>query len=351
MRTERWILILLVLVLLLPLGCRRKKKTEQISLGRTLRVVATTTIVGNVVQEVGKDKIDLTILIPGEADPHDYELTPSDLRAISDADIIFINGLGLEPFIDDMVEQSGTSADVVSVSNGIRPRHFQEMSNYHRLAQDEIRGQFYSDTSGHQIEPDPVLPTVGDPHVWTNPHNVMVWTANIQEAMGKHDPDNAGAYGTNAQWFKTKLLDLDGRILRKVEEIPPLSRHLITDHLFLGYFADRYGFTQVGTIMPNANMASSPSVKQMARLEELIRRMKVPTIFTGSPIDESVAQQIANDLRIEVRRLYSGGLASEGSRATTYIDYMDYNLEQMIEGLKPRRVRTSDPTRPGAIQR
>jgi ABC-type Zn uptake system ZnuABC Zn-binding protein ZnuA len=347
---NRWIIVLLALVLVLPIGCGRKKAKQQASLGRPLRVVATTSIVADVVKQVAKDKIELVTLLPNEADPHTYVLTPSNLRAVTDADIVFYNGLGLEPFIDEMIEQSGTEADVRSVSNGIRARHFKELSNY-SMSREMIDRHSRQETSSGEIHTDPVQTEMGDPHVWMNPFNVMVWVANIQESLGKHDVANAEFFGTNARWFNSKLVDLDGRLLFRIQEIPPLNRHIVTDHLFLGYFTDQYGFTQVGTIMPNADALSAPSVKQMTQLEELIRRLKVPTIFTGSPINEDVAQRIANDLRIEVRRMYSGSLADSGSRATSYIDYMEYNLEQIIEGLKPKPIKTLDPNKPGALVR
>ncbi|GBE30894.1 MAG TPA: hypothetical protein ENH10_05550 [Bacteroidetes bacterium] len=350
MRSNRWIFVAIAVLFLLPIGCR-KKAEEQAPLGRPLRVVATTSIVASVVEEVGKDMIDLKILVPYDGDPHHYVLTPSDLRMVTEADIIFINGLGLEPFIDDMVEQSGTKADVISVSNGIRPRHFREMSDYRRFAEATLEQVDPVNPESGKIQTDPMQTTHGDPHVWTNPYNVMVWVANIQEALGKHDMANVEKYGTNASWYNSKLVDLDGYILLHVGEIPPLSRHLVTDHLFLGYFADQYGFTQVGAILPNGDSISSSSAKRMVQLEELIRRLKVPTIFTGSEINHDVAQRIANDLRIEVRRLYSGSLAESGSRATDYIDYMKYNLEQIIEGLNSRQIKSLDSDRPGALVR
>jgi ABC-type Zn uptake system ZnuABC Zn-binding protein ZnuA len=351
MRFNRWIIVILALVLVLPIGCGNDKAEEDTGPRRPLKVVATTSIVADIVGEIAKDKIDLEILIPHQADPHSYVLTPSNLVAVTDADLVFYSGLGLEHFIDEMVEQSGTEAELISVSRGIRARNFQEMSSQHRMSKEMMDRHDGGHSTSTETELRNPTEMIQDPHVWTNPNNVMVWVANIQEALGRLDKRNSEFYGTNANWYRTKLVDLDGRILMRVQEIPPLNRHIVTDHLFLGYFAKQYGFTQVGTIMPNADASSSPSIKQMTQLEELIRRLKVPTIYTGSPINEDVAQRIANDLRIDVRRIYSGSLADSGSRATSYMDYMEYNLEQIIEGLKPKPIKTPDPDRPGAIIR
>lgn len=342
MRSDRLISGLLALLLLIAAGCgSNDDEAANLGLGRPLKVVATTTIVGDVVRQVGRNRIELDVLLPIGASPHSYVPTPEDLVTVAEADIIFVNGLGLEQFLDEMIAQSGSHAEVVSVSNGIRARTFLEKSNILELAETEKRVQAMKEGVS---EPDSLRGEMsdgeadrvgGDPHVWMNPHNVMVWAANIQEAFGHHDPANGEYYAEKAQWYKSKLSDIDGRIMTLVEKVPPLKRRLVTGHMFLGYFADRYSFTQVGTIMPSPSSQAEPSAKSIARLEELVRRMKVPAIFASHDLDPTMAKQIADDIGVELRLLYVGSLSEPGYKASNYIDYMEYNIGQIVEGLVP----------------
>jgi len=269
-----------------------------------LRVVATTTVVGDVVGAVGGDAIALTVLLPTGADPHSYEPTPQDAAAVSDADVVFVNGAGLESFLDPLLENAGGDAQVISVSEGITFRHL---------------GGEHGDR---------------DPHVWFDPHNVVVWVENVERTLSTLDPGDAGTYAANAGEYEASLQELDDWIREQAAQIPEANRKLVTDHAAFGYFAERYGFEQAGAVFPGFNTLAEPSAQERAELEETIRALDVRAIFVGTTINPSLAQQIAEDTGVRVVFLYTGSLSEPDGAAGSYLALMRYDVSAMVDGLK-----------------
>ncbi len=270
-----------------------------------LRVLCTTTIVGDVVSQIGDADIDLTVLLPVNADPHGFEPTPDEIAAISDADLVFINGAGLELGISPFLEMA--SGLVVSLSDFI-PLHRLE-------AGDEEEEAWF------------------DPHVWFDPRNVMTWSAVIAKTLGDLDPANRPAYEERAEAYRSKLERLDSWIVEQVGKIPEENRKLVTDHAAFGYFATRYGFEQVGAVFPGFSTLSSPSARELAELEDKIRAFGIPAIFVGTTVNPSLAEQIAADTETRVVFLYTGSLSGPDGPAGSYIDLMRYDVEAIVRGL------------------
>ena len=199
--------------------------------GDGLKVVASTTLVGDVVREVGGEHIDLRVLLPVGADPHTFEPRPQDMAALSEARVVFINGLGLEEALKPSLD-ANVKGSVVEVSQGIEALPFND-----RHAGDTDEGEEDERAAG-------------DPHTWMDPNNTIIWTQNIAEALTQADPVNAGSYQANAQAYISRLKELDGWIRRQVEQVPVEQRKLVTDHSVLAYFAQKYGFEQVGLVVP-----------------------------------------------------------------------------------------------------
>ncbi|MBN1955510.1 MAG: zinc ABC transporter substrate-binding protein [Anaerolineae bacterium] len=275
-----------------------------------LRVVATTTIVGDVTRQVGGEHIELTVLLPVGSDPHTYEPAPQDIAALSQADVILINGAGLETFLEPLLDQSGADTAVVSVSDGIVLRH---------LGEDDH----------HQHGPGDA-----DPHVWLDPHNVIVWVQNIERALSQLDPVNAEIYTANAAAYRTELEELDAWIQAQVAQIAGPERRLVADHAMLGYFADRYGFEQVGAVLPGFSTLAEPSAQERAELEEAILALDVGAIFVGVTSNPRLAQQIARDTGIQVVPLYTGSLSASGGPAENYLALMRYNVTAIVTALQ-----------------
>jgi ABC-type Zn uptake system ZnuABC Zn-binding protein ZnuA len=268
----------------------------------TLFIVATTTIVGDVVSRVGGDHIDVSVLIPINADPHVFEATPKDLVAVTEADIVFINGADLEIDLEPILENA--TGPLIAVSEGIALR---------------VLGE----------------PPHGgvDPHVWFDPTLVLLWVDRIRESLVELDPTHAADYDVNAESYKEELHALHAWIEEQVSRIPIEERRLVTDHAALGYFADRYGFEQVGVVLPGFSTLAEPSAAELARLEDAIRKYDVPAIFVGTTVNPNLAEQVARDTRTHVVTLYTGSLSEPGGPADTYIVLMMYDVTAIVEGL------------------
>jgi ABC-type Zn uptake system ZnuABC Zn-binding protein ZnuA len=279
-----------------------------------LKVLATTSIVGDVVAQVGGEAIDLTILLPRGIDPHAFEATPQDVATISEAAVIFANGAGLEGFLVPLLESAGASDRVVDLSARIELKKF--VTEMDRPLSHEGEG------------------TDKDPHVWTNPNNVIAWVEGIQRTLSELDPQHAVNFAANAQVYVQKLTELDAWVREQVAQIPPDQRMIVTDHLIFGYFAEEYGFTQVGAIIPGFSTLSEASAGDLARLEDAIREMNVKAIFVGNTVNPNLAQRVAEDTGAQVVFVYTGSLSKEGGEADTYLDYIRYNVTAIVTALR-----------------
>ena len=273
-----------------------------------LHVLATTTIVGDVVREVGGDAIELDVLLPLGSDPHSFEVTPQDIAKVARADVIFANGAGLEEFLDALIESAGAGDKVFYLSEGI------DLLQTAPVQENE--------------------PAKGDPHLWTDPNNVIVWTQNIAHTLSELDPTNADTYLGNAQEYERKLLELDAWIREQVALIPEENREIVTDHLFLTYFVDEYGLIQTGAIIPGYSTLSEPSAQELARLEDAIRALGVRAIFVGNTVNPTLAKRLSEDTGTQLVTLYTGSLSEPGGPADNYLDYIRYNVSAIVNALK-----------------
>lgn len=286
-----------------------------------LMVVATTTIVADVVDNIGGDSIELSILLPIGSDPHSFDPTPQDIARIADADVVFANGAGLESFLDNLIESAGAQNRVAYVSDGIA---FLESGIDHDagLGSSEIK-----DGGGNHSEGV-------DPHTWTNPMNVVIWVRNIEGQLSQNDPANAAVYKANASSYTEKLEALDAWIREQVAKIPESDRKIVTDHAIFGYFASAYGFQQVGALFPGFSTLAQPSAQDLAQIEDAIRQYQVNAIFVGKSVNPSLTDRVAGDTGTRLFSTYTGSLSDPGGEAGTYLDYMRYNTLAFVEGLK-----------------
>ncbi len=277
--------------------------------GERLRVVATTTIVGDVVAQVGGEAIQLDVLLPPGIDPHSYRPTPQDLQAVSQAHAIFVNGLGLETFLERVLQNAPEQVPTIAVSAGITPRLWEDRE---------------ADAEG------PV-----DPHVWFSVPLVRDhWVPNIAQALAALDPPRAPTYRANAEQYRQALDRLDREIRALVATVPPERRILVTDHDVFGYFAQEYGFRIVGTVIPSVSTLAEPSARQLARLQEQMEELGVPAIVVGDTTSPRLVEQLAADLGIQVVTVYTGSLTGPEGPAPTYVDYMRVNVTRVVAALR-----------------
>jgi ABC-type Zn uptake system ZnuABC Zn-binding protein ZnuA len=287
-----------------------------VSLGpeERLNVVATTNIVGDIVQRIGGDDIELAVMIPVGVDPHAFVPTPRNLAQISDADVVFANGAGLEEFLGPLLTSADATLKVVYVSQGIELLSAPVGSNGEHQTDDDHGG--------------------ADPHTWTDPNNVAIWADNIEHALSILDPEHAEGFRARAAALQTDLGDLDAWVRDEVAQIPQAARLMVTDHRQFAYFAERYGFEQVGTIIPGYSTTAEPSVKELADLEDTIRHLGVETLFVGKTVNPALAERVAHDTGTRVVLLYTGSLTEPGGDADTYVDYIRYNVSAIVNALK-----------------
>lgn len=297
--------------------------------GERLNLVASTTIVGDVLGNVAGDAADITVLMNVGQNPHSYEPQPSDLRELERADLVFTNGFGLETdLLDDVDRMAG--GPVVPVSAGVEPIEGDHDDDDHDDDHDAEDDHDDHDDHGHDH--------AVDPHVWMDPNNVLVWVDNMESILGSADPANAAIYEANASRYREELRELDRYIRREVESIPSSRRKLVLDHESFSYFADEYDFETVGTIVPGTSDRAEPSAQEVARLVEVIREEDVRTILVGRTASRSMerlAQTVADEVGrpIEILPTLTGSLSAPGERGDTYLDFVRYNVEQILTGL------------------
>ena len=294
------------------IGCTLNSTTPPPDEDNKLQVVATTTFVGDVVGIIGGETIELTVLLEPGQNPHSYQPAPQDMVKVSEADLIFANGLGLEDFLDDLLSGTGNADVLVIVSEEIAPLEGLEADQ-----DGDDEGQAHDQ----------------DPHVWFDPNNVMSWTKVIADTLVEIDPDHADIFIKNAAEYREDLQFLDDWIQEQIANIPAENRNLVTDHTVFGYFVERFGFTQVGAVIPAKTTEAETSGQQLSALIDIIRENNVKAIFIGVDFDPALSEMIAEDTGAELISLYFGSL-SQGAPAESYLAFMRYNVETIVNALQ-----------------
>ncbi len=305
-----WLMIL-VLIGIGMMGCQAKPIQPE---GDTrIPVAATTSIVADVVRQVGGEAIELVQIIPNGTDPHSFSPAPQDLSQISRVKVVFVNGAGLEESLLKVIANAVPEAKLVEVS---RSNHF-------------IEGHDDGHAQGTGEEEHAF-----DPHTWTDPNNVIQWVDVIVAELSQIDPSHQESYRANGEAYKQQLKELDLWVQNQIAQIPVESRKLVTDHLAWGYFAQRYGFEQIGAIIPGFSTLAEPSAQEIAALEDQIRAQNIRAIFLGNQTNPALAQRIADDTGAKVVTLYSGTLSDVDGPAPTYLEYIRYNVNAIVNALK-----------------
>ena len=272
-----------------------------------IKVVATFSILGDFAQNIGGDKIDLVTLVGLGSDVHEFEPSPSDLERLLDAAVIIENGLGLETWLNQLYQSSGSKALRVVAGAGITTRQMMEDG------QEET-----------------------DPHIWQDVTNAITMAQNIRDGLVKADPPNALAYQANADAYSAELVALDKEIMGEVAGLPSDSRKLVTSHDALGYFANHYGFEIIGSLLGTVATASGdPSAQDFAQLVSDIRATGVKAVFVESVSNPTNMEHLAKEAGVTIGpELYTDSLGPEGSEGTTYLAAMRYNAKSIVSALQ-----------------
>ncbi len=305
MRRCRYLLIFLSLVLA---ACGPPSVCCTLAAGAKLNVVATFSILGDLVQAVAGDNVQLHTLVGPDGDTHTYEPIPADGVALAQANLIFENGLGFEVWLNKLYTASGSTAKRVVVTSGVTPGKI------------TIGGEAGST----------------DPHAWQDVTHAMSMVAIIRDSLAAQDPSHESGYQSNAAAYLKQLQDLDGYIQQQADTLPAGRRRLVTNHDALGYFAARYGFQVMGDVLGSVSTeASEPSAAELARLIDEIKGAQVPAIFTENIENAAVIRQVAQEAGVKVAPpLYTDALGKLSTAGDTYLKMMRYNVDTIVAALK-----------------
>jgi zinc/manganese transport system substrate-binding protein len=319
--TNLWRLFISLALLLGLTGCGTNRDAASSTDKR--KVVATFSVIGDLVHNVAGDQVDLVTLVGPDGDVHTFEPAPKDGVSLAKADVIFENGVELEPWIDGLYKSSQSKARRVAVSKGLKLFEADEDEHKH-----EEKGP-KKDAGGHKHEEL-------DPHVWHDIHNAMHMVEVVRDQLAEADPANAEKYKANAASYLQQLKDLDGWVVQSVATLPESERKLVTSHDTFGYFARRYGFKILGSGLESVSTeASDPSAADFAKLCEAIKAAKVPTIFAENVHNPKLMQRLAKEAGVRLGPpLFTDALGKEGSDGDSYVKMMRYNVTTIVTQLK-----------------
>jgi zinc/manganese transport system substrate-binding protein len=270
-----------------------------------LKVVATFSILGDLVRNVGGDRVSVTNLVGPGGDAHVYAPTPADAKTVSDAKLVVTNGLGFEGWMARLTKAAGGKATVVVATKGIAPRKSAEAGHDHGNT---------------------------DPHAWQSVANAKVYVANIRDALVAADPAGADSYRANATAYTARLDALEREVREAVAKLPADRRKIITTHDAFGYFAAAYG---VAFVAPRGvSTESEVTAKDVATIIRQVRAEKIPAVFIENVTDPRLMQRIAAETGAKLGgTLYSDALTDEKGSAPTYIDLIRHNIKALTSAL------------------
>jgi zinc/manganese transport system substrate-binding protein len=264
-----------------------------------LNVVASFSILGDFVRNVGGNSVSVTTLVGPDSDAHVYAPTPSDAKKIADAKLVFVNGFGLEGWLPRLVQSAGGKAAVVTATSGITPL---------KLGSD------------------------ADPHTWQSVANAKIYVTNIRDALVTADPANAEAFKSNATAYLAQLDALDREVREAVAQIPESRRQAISTHKAFGYFAAAYGVEFIAPV--GVSTESEASARDVARIITQIRSARIPAVFLENITDPRLMGRISAETGARVGgTLYSDSLTGEKGDSPTYIAMVRHNIKALTSAL------------------
>lgn len=266
------------------------------------KVVASTTITADIAQNIAGDVFEIVHIVPVGGDPHLYEPVPKDAQLIQKAELVLVNGLTLEGWLTEFIDNSGTKATVVTVTEGIKP----------------ITSQKYNSP---------------DPHAWMTAKNGVIYAKNIYEALSNYAPEHQAKFEKNFNNYKKQLEQLEILIFQEIQKIPEKQRVLITSHDAFQYFGRHYG-VRLESILGTSTDAEAQTADVM-RVQKVIKETGVPSVFIESTINPKLLQQIADDNDVEIGgELFSDSLGELGGNGETYLEMLRHNATTISYALK-----------------
>lgn len=266
------------------------------------KVVASASMIADMIKNIAGDRVELQTIVPIGGDPHIYEATPKDAQMVADADLIFRNGLTFEGWLNELIENAGSKAEVITVTQGITP----------------ISSLVYQNAT--------------DPHAWMDARNGLKYAENIKNTLVTYDGSNKAFYESNYARYRIQLLEADQYIEQKIGTIPSEKRILITSHDAFQYFGRRYGI-RLESILGTSTDADIQT-SDIVRINKVIQQSQVPALFVESTINPKVLEQLARDNNVVIGgKLYADSIGDKDSPAPSYIEMLTHNTDVIVAGL------------------
>jgi len=270
-------------------------------------VLGTASMITDMAQNIFGEHADVKGIVPIGGDPHLFTPTPSSVKEISECQLVLMNGLTLEGWLEKVIKNSGTKAEIVTVTEGINT----------------IKSDTYTNSD--------------DPHAWMDAENAIVYAENIMKAAQKLIPEQKEAFSANFEKYKAELVALDSYITKQIQSIPEKQRILITSHDAFQYYGKKYAI-ELKSILGTSTEADAQTSDRIA-LEKAIKETGVPAIFVESTINPKTMKTIAKDHGIVIGgKLYADSLGDEDSGANTYLKMMRQNTDMITDALTKEKV-------------
>jgi zinc/manganese transport system substrate-binding protein len=270
---------------------------------KTIDVVASFTVLADVVKNVGGDHVNVKSLVPANGDPHDFEPSPDDAKAVKSASVTFVSGEGLETWFERLAKAAGSSEKPVVASSGIKTHEFLE--------------------DGKKVT---------DPHVWNSIPNVLIWVDNIEQALAKADPEDAADFKANAARYRKELQDLNAWVHTKIDAVAKDKRKVLTSHDAFGYYGKEYGVKFLSPL--GVSTETEASAADVAQLIDQIKKEHIKVYFFENSNDSRLVKQVADATGAEPGgELYPEALSPADGPAPTYEQLMRHNTEQIAAAL------------------
>lgn len=296
-----------------------------------LKVVATTTQLTDFAGQVGGDDIELTGLLPAGGSAHHFDPSPADLLALGEADVLIVNGVELETFVDSAVESSGFDGAIITAADGIDLEDAEQITAESAGSADEHAEHEHAEDDHAEEEHDHGSV---NPHIWTSPRLAEGMVAEIAAGLAEADADRAADYEQRADAYIAQLQQLDEWVAEQFAAVPEADRVLVSGHDSLRYFLHDYDIAFAGSILPSFEDNAEPSAAEIDELVAEITEHGVKAVFVESSMSPKLAQQIANEAGIEVvdaETLFADSLAAPGEEGDTYIDATIHNTRVILE--------------------